>query len=326
MTEPLISVAMITFNHAPYIARAIEGVVGQSAGVPFELVIGEDCSTDGTRGMVIAYQKKYRDIIRIVKSDTNVGMRKNAMRTIMACRGKYVAFCEGDDYWHRSDKLQKQIAHLETHPGCGLVHSDYDRYYPATGKVIHQFNHVMNNLPPDNLDVAAILRGGRYLLILTCTVLARRDLVVDVMNSDPDLYQSDKYLIADTSLWAEIAWRSKTHYINESLATYTVLPKSASKMSNINQSLIFGKTNHELFLYLVKKYNLPPSEYHYHMDRWCEYSLRLALEQKDRALAEEVRKKKRAWSIKEWLWYLGARNKLIHAPLMAAAQMKRKYF
>ena len=160
MTEPLISVGMITFNHAPYIARAIEGVVKQSTGVSFELVIGEDCSTDGTRDLVIEYQKKYRDIIRVVTSETNVGMRNNAMRTIMACRGKYIAFCEGDDYWHRSDKLQKQIAYLETHSECGLVHSDYDRFYPATGKVIHQFNRVMNNLPSDNLDVASILRGG----------------------------------------------------------------------------------------------------------------------------------------------------------------------
>src|SRR4030042_6002267 len=123
MTEPLVSVKMITYNHAPYIAQAIEGVLQQKTNFPFELVIGEDCSTDGTRAIVLEYQRKYSDIIRVITSDNNVGAYENIRRTSKACRGRYVAFCDGDDFWHDPSKLQKQTDYLETHPECGLVYS-----------------------------------------------------------------------------------------------------------------------------------------------------------------------------------------------------------
>ena len=131
MTEPLVSVKMITYNHAPYIAQAIEGVLQQKTNFPFELVIGEDCSTDGTREIVFEYQEKYPDIIRVITSDKNVGMKKNGYRTTKACRGKYVAFCEGDDYWHHPDKLQKQVDYLESHPECGMVFTDFNVHFDS---------------------------------------------------------------------------------------------------------------------------------------------------------------------------------------------------
>ena len=134
MTEPLVSARMITYNHAPYIARAIEGVLQQKTNFPFELVIGEDCSTDGTREIVFEYQKKYPDIIRVITSDSNVGSKKNGHRTSQACRGKYIAYCEGDDCWHHPGKLQKQVDYMESHPACGLVYSSYDVYHPKSKK------------------------------------------------------------------------------------------------------------------------------------------------------------------------------------------------
>ena len=95
---PLVSVHMITFNHEPYIARAIEGVLMQETDFPIELVIGEDCSTDGTREIVLEYQKKHPETIRVITSARNVGPNVNELRTDKACRGRYVAYCEGDDY------------------------------------------------------------------------------------------------------------------------------------------------------------------------------------------------------------------------------------
>ena len=80
MTEPLVSASMITYNHAPFIAQAIEGVLQQKTSFPFELVIGEDCSSDGTGKIVSAYQEKYPNIVRVVSSDKNVG----AKRTLIA--------------------------------------------------------------------------------------------------------------------------------------------------------------------------------------------------------------------------------------------------
>src|SRR3990167_48992 len=129
MTEPLVSVKMITYNHAPFIVQAIDGVLQQKTHFIFELVIGEDCSTDGTHEIVLEYQKRYPNIIRVVTSDKNVGMKKNSYRAMKACQGKYIAYCEGDDYWHHPFKLQKQVDYLESHSECGLVYASYNVYH-----------------------------------------------------------------------------------------------------------------------------------------------------------------------------------------------------
>ena len=123
---PLVSVKMITYNHELYIAQAIEGVLMQQTDFPIELIIGEDCSTDRTREIVIDYQKKHPDIIRVVTSEGNVGARKNSLRTNRACRGKYIAFCEGDDYWTDPCKLQKQVDFLEVNENYGVCFHHVD--------------------------------------------------------------------------------------------------------------------------------------------------------------------------------------------------------
>ncbi len=126
LKKPLLSVRMSTYNHEPYIAQAIEGVVKQETEYPFELIIGEDFSTDRTREIVLEYQKKYPAIIRVIAWNKNVGMRKNGRQTISMCRGKYMAICEGDDYWISSQKLQIQIAAMEKHPELDFsFHSAY---------------------------------------------------------------------------------------------------------------------------------------------------------------------------------------------------------
>ncbi len=112
----VVSIMTITYNHAPFIRDCIQGVLMQKTSFPYEMIIGEDCSTDGTREIVMEYAQKYPEIIKVITSDTNVGVAENATRTSRACRGKYIAMCEGDDYWTDPDKLQKQVDFLEAHP------------------------------------------------------------------------------------------------------------------------------------------------------------------------------------------------------------------
>ena len=96
---PLVSVVTITYNHAPYIAKCIEGVLMQQVNFPMEFIIAEDCSTDGTRTICEEYAAKYPDLIRLITSEHNVGYNPNELRAMKAVRGKYIAYCEGDDYW-----------------------------------------------------------------------------------------------------------------------------------------------------------------------------------------------------------------------------------
>lgn len=121
--QPLVSVRVLTYNHEKYIARCIEGILTQKVNFPFEVIIGEDCSTDRTGEIVLAYEKSYPDIIRVIASQ-HVGGTQNAIRVHQACVGKYIANCDGDDYWIDPLKLQKQIDYLTTHPGCSMCFHD----------------------------------------------------------------------------------------------------------------------------------------------------------------------------------------------------------
>jgi glycosyltransferase involved in cell wall biosynthesis len=114
--RPLVSVLMITWNHESYIDQAIESILNQQCEFPFELIIGEDCSWDRTRAICAYYQQRFLENIRLIVSDKNVGMHRNLARIWYRARGKYIAFCEGDDYWIDSEKLAKQIDRMEARP------------------------------------------------------------------------------------------------------------------------------------------------------------------------------------------------------------------
>ncbi|GHT33458.1 hypothetical protein AGMMS49574_19170 [Bacteroidia bacterium] len=113
MDDIMVSICMITYNHEKYIIQAIEGVLMQKTNFPIELIIGEDYSTDNTRKICLEYKEKYPNIIKLLLPDKNLGANQNSRNTLEACRGKYIAMCEGDDYWTDSHKLQKQVDFLE---------------------------------------------------------------------------------------------------------------------------------------------------------------------------------------------------------------------
>lgn len=111
--NPLVSTLMISYNHEAFISQAIKGVLMQKTNFPIELIIGEDYSIDGTREICFEYQQKYPEIIRVLPREENLGMMPNFVDAFKSCRGKYIALCEGDDYWTDLNKLQKQIDFLE---------------------------------------------------------------------------------------------------------------------------------------------------------------------------------------------------------------------
>ena len=121
---PLVSVSLVTYNHAPYIAKAIDSILAQETDFPVEICIGEDHSSDGTREICQRYAEQYPDQIRlflrerkdVIYIDGFPTGRFNWMETLKACQGKYIAVLEGDDYWCDPRKLQMQVDFLEANP------------------------------------------------------------------------------------------------------------------------------------------------------------------------------------------------------------------
>lgn len=124
---------MITFNHQQFISQAIDSVLQQEVSFIYEVVIGDDCSTDDTRKILLKYQKLNPDKIRLLLHSENVGAATNFISTFALCRGKYVAILEGDDYWTSSLKLEKQTALLESHRNASFCFSGSDEVRERLG-------------------------------------------------------------------------------------------------------------------------------------------------------------------------------------------------
>ncbi len=119
--KPLVSVIMITYNEKEYISQALDSVLSQKVDFPYEILIGDDASTDGTQVILKKYAEKYRKKIRLFVRTKNLGPSRNAYELLIRAKGKYTATCEGDDYWIDPLKLQKQVDILEENPslvGC----------------------------------------------------------------------------------------------------------------------------------------------------------------------------------------------------------------
>jgi glycosyltransferase involved in cell wall biosynthesis len=131
--EPLVSVVLRTYQHGPLIAQAIESVLVQRTSFPFELVIGEDCSTDGTREIVEAYGRTYPGLVRPVLPERNVGHGEVLRRALEATQGPLIAYLDGDDYWTSARKLARQVEYMDANPDCHDCFHDVSLIYDEAG-------------------------------------------------------------------------------------------------------------------------------------------------------------------------------------------------
>ena len=115
--SPLVSVHMPAYNHEAYIAQALESALAQVTNFDFEIVVGEDCSTDGTRAVARDYAGRHPGRIVLIENERNLGIWENDRRIVDRCRGEFIAWLESDDYWCVQDKLQRQVDMLASHPG-----------------------------------------------------------------------------------------------------------------------------------------------------------------------------------------------------------------
>lgn len=126
-----VSIFLLTYNQEGFIAQTIDSIVGQNTDFNYQLVIGEDYSADTTRAICESYAQRYPDKIKLLPDlGENIGLIANYMRTIKECAGKYIAICDGDDYWTDQNKLQKQVDFLESNPECSIVYTDYAKLFP----------------------------------------------------------------------------------------------------------------------------------------------------------------------------------------------------
>lgn len=224
--EPLmVTIRCITYNHEPYIRQCLDGFVMQKTNFRFEAIVHDDASTDGTATVIREYAEKYPDIIKpIYETENQYSKHDGSLRRIMDAHmhGKYIAMCEGDDYWTDPLKLQKQVDFLEMNPEYGLVHSNFT-YYIENRKLryIDEQQSLYNSKADESNRVQLmkdILNDNKY-RITTVTAMFRKSIYSDMISKNSILF-SPHFLMGDTQLWVGLISVSKVHYFRESMAVY----------------------------------------------------------------------------------------------------------
>lgn len=245
--RPLVSVCVVTYNHAPYIRECLDSILKQETDFPYEICVGEDESPDGTREICQEYAEKYSDKIRLfVRSREDVISingrptgRFNFLETIKACRGKYIAICEGDDYWHNPDKLQKQVDFMEAHPEYSMCHTENDNLDLIQGRLFKSRWKALGRRHNEEEGIAPLLVSDQY-VICTCTALARRDYTHKILRTHVEDFDH-RYMMADNQLWFHLSRMGKVKYFAESMATYRRIPNSATAMNDHAKRFVFIK-------------------------------------------------------------------------------------
>ena len=228
--EPLVSIRTSTYNHEKYIRQCIEGILMQKTDFPFEYIIGEDCSTDGTMAIVREYAQKYPDVIRVVTDDVNVGMRANGLRCIERCRGKYMAICEGDDWWTDPYKLQKQVDFLESHPDHVMCTTSYSSIRMKDGQVKEGVKDGQGR----DITLRSLIKKNR---IGTLTVLYRKDVLTRFEEEVRPVMPN--FRMGDITLWLYMAHEGKIHELPCTTAMYRILENSASHSDDFTKQYEF---------------------------------------------------------------------------------------
>lgn len=182
--EPLVSVIMPTYNHARFVAQALDSILAQQVDFPFEICIGEDDSRDGTREICLDYARRFPERIRLflVPRANNLAIggiptgRFNLVNLLFRARGRYLAWCEGDDYWTEPTKLARQVEFLERTPGCALTFHDAEVLYEEGAGWVRK--HGYADFPWCRMDSARRDYSARELiespLCPTASVVLRR--------------------------------------------------------------------------------------------------------------------------------------------------------
>lgn len=244
----MVSVIVLTYNHEDYIAQALDSILMQKTSFPYEILVGDDSSTDKTLEIVEEYRKKYPGVIHIVKHKKNVGASRNAYDTMSESKGKYLASCEGDDFWTDSKKLQLQVDFLEankdyiacTHP---VVFVD------KNGEVLPQ-QHIEWVSTKERFslsDFKGICLPGHVVSMV------RRNLFLDD-TFDPTIIYEAEYHIADRT--QALLWLAKGDFyqIDRKMACH----RTVKHGKNLTSRLYFDNTDRVLRDY---KYTLALEKY-----------------------------------------------------------------
>ena len=178
-----LSVGILTYNQEAYIRQCLDSVLMQKVDFDYEIVVGDDASTDGTQNILRDYEKHYPGRFVLLLGEKNEGISMNYKKVLTACRGEYVALCEGDDYWTDVTKLQKQVDFLGNHPDYGFVGAYSTLLFPDGTMKEEPYNYFQTPIHEGEWELYGdLFEYAKYGPVTrTVSLCFRRELIEDYM-------------------------------------------------------------------------------------------------------------------------------------------------
>ena len=208
---PLASIVVITYNQEKSLPVTLDSLLAQKTSFPFEIVVGDDCSKDGTRTVIADYATRFPEIVRPIYNERNLGILGNYVSTLSQCRGKYRSACAGDDFWNDPEKLQLQVDIMEKDSEIGLVYTDVYMDSVTTGE-----KGVRRCKNPQEDAFTQLLKGC---FITAPTVCYRASLLEYV---DFDEFQRLGFIMEDYPMWLTFSLHTKFYRLKRPTVTYRI--------------------------------------------------------------------------------------------------------
>lgn len=243
---PLVSIVCTTFNQKKFIKDTLDGFLIQKTTFPIEIIVHDDASSDGTSEIIKAYERKYPHLFKpIYQIENQYSKKVNIANKFIFPRikGKYIATCEGDDYWIDPLKLQKQVDFLEEYKEYALVYTDINRI-DEDGNIIDREFLKSNHTPIDGTFEEYLIKAP---FMAPCTWIFRKSVYKE---------RDRKYAVGDLPMILDILSHSKIHKLDFVTTNYRVLSNSASHFTNLLLNYRFMKGVYDIQMDYAEKYNM----------------------------------------------------------------------
>lgn len=245
INTPMVTVTVVTYNQEKWIRQTLDSILAQETDYPYEVIIGEDHGTDGTRAICQEYADKYENVTLLPLTE-NMGVTANWIRCVQAGTGKYIQVCAGDDFWHNSKKLQMQVDFMEAHLECVVCHTDNDELYEKDGVIIKNVKSANGIVPPEGMIQKEILTGREHISAVTMCI--RRETFEKYVPADE--FARRRFPRDDWPTLLVLAAHGEIRYLQKSTATYRVGQESITRTSNYDTIFARAQKDKEMTEYL----------------------------------------------------------------------------
>ena len=255
----LISVVVPSYNRADTVGETLDSILQQKVDADIEIIVGDDCSTDNAREVLLDYKQRFPDVINLLFYEHNIGLGANWATCVKACKGKYICNCDNDDYWHNPQKLQLQLDFMESHPASNICITNHRTHNRSTGEIYECKAAI------DHTDIQqSMYSGGRF---CNATIMYRADFMKEYL--DLDEFIRRRFSLQDWPAWVILTAYSDIDVLPVSTATFGIETVSITRPDSVQKLAKRYEKDKDVCRYLGELF---PEKFPFSDKEWDRYA------------------------------------------------------